>query len=53
MSLYFFSDSAAGPNIDSDIRAWKSFLSKVADEVKKTKVNYKTFCGSAKICMRL
>ncbi|XP_058517623.1 E3 ubiquitin-protein ligase TTC3 isoform X2 [Ochotona princeps] len=34
------SDSAAGPNIDSDIRAWKSFLSKVADEVKKTKSHF-------------
>lgn len=47
----FCSDSAACPDLESDLCSWESFLSNVREEIEKAKVNHKMFYNSVKICM--
>lgn len=49
MFLYSFSDSAAYPDLESDIHSWESFLSNVREEIEKAEVSCKMFCNSSKI----
>lgn len=43
MVFYFFSDSEAYPDMESDVLSWESFLCKVGKEIEKAKVSYKIF----------
>lgn len=49
MFFSFFSDSAAYPELESDIHSWESFLSDVRKEIEKAEVSCKTFYNSVKI----
>lgn len=51
MFFSFFSDSAAYPELESDIDSWESFLSDVRKEIEKAEVSCKTFYNSVKMYM--